>query len=55
MAKTKINETEFVGTAPTYKGNGVDIWEAKDKKGRDYLRVKVLGHTVACFRNEKKN
>lgn len=47
-------ENEFTPTPPAYKGDGVAIWEATDKNGNEYFKVKVLGHTINCFKNEKK-
>jgi hypothetical protein len=47
-------ENKFVPKAPDYKGDGVSIWKAEDKNGNLYLKVKVLGHTISCFKYEPK-
>ena len=45
----------FTPTQPTYSGNGVGIWEAVDKNGKAYFKVKVLGGaTINCFKVEPK-
>ena len=58
MKQTKSLKEEtmaFEPTQPAYSGNGVAIWEAKDKNGKAYLKVKVLGGaTINCFKVEPK-
>lgn len=45
----------FQPMPPNYSGSGVSIWEAVDKNGKPYLKVKVLkGATINCFRVEPK-
>ena len=40
----------FEAQPPKYKGDGISIWDAKDKNGNDFFRVKVLnGPSVAVF------
>ena len=49
MEKTKEQTNNgFVPVRPDFKGDGVAVWKATDKKGRQYLRVKVLGAVIAC-------
>ena len=44
----------FKPSQPDYSGNGVAIWNATDKNGKAYLKVKVLkGTTINCFTVEK--
>jgi hypothetical protein len=46
----------FEKTQPDYSGDGIAIWKAVDKNGKEYLKVKVLGssHNINCFSVEKK-
>jgi len=45
----------FEKTQPAYSGDGVAIWNATDKNGKSYLKVKVLGGSIInCFIVEKK-
>jgi len=45
----------FKPTAPSYSGNGVAMWNAVDKNGKSYFKVKVLqGKVINCFQLEKK-
>lgn len=45
-------ENKFEPKAPDYKGDGAAVWKATDKNGNLYLKVKVLGHTINCFKLE---
>ena len=46
---------DFTPTAPAYSGDGIAIWEAVDKNGKPYFKVKVLGgKPIACFKVEPK-
>ena len=47
-------KTVFKPVAPAYRGNGVSVWPATDKNGKSFLRVKVLGHSVPCFKVGEK-
>jgi len=41
----------FKPTKPDYSGDGVAIWNATDKNGKQYLKVKILGTSnVNCFK-----
>ena len=45
----------FEPTIPAYSGDGVAIWNAQDKNGKPYLKVRVLGGTtINCFIVEEK-
>ena len=45
----------FEPTTPTYSGDGIAIWNALDKNGKQYLKVKVLGgKSINCFQVEEK-
>ena len=40
----------FEPTQPAYSGDGVAIWDATDKNGKHFLKVRVLGGTtINCF------
>lgn len=49
-----MTETEFTPRIPDYSGDGVQIWKAEDKNEKVYLKVRVLGHTINCFKIEQK-
>ena len=45
----------FNPTTPDYSGDGLAIWKAVDKNGKEYLKVKVLqGTAINCFQVEEK-
>ena len=45
----------FEPTTPAYSGDGIAIWEANDKNGKMFLKVKVLkGTSINCFKVEPK-
>ncbi len=45
----------FEPTQPAYSGDGIAIWNATDKNGKPYLKVKVLGgSSINCFKVEDK-
>ena len=45
----------FEPTIPNYSVDGIAIWKANDKNGKEYLKVKVLqGTSINCFQVEKK-
>ena len=45
----------FEAQIPNYSGDGIAIWNAVDKNGKPYLKVKVLGGSVInCFVVEDK-
>lgn len=48
----------FKPSQPDYSGDGVAVWKAivqdGKNKGQEYLKVRVLGHTINCFAVEKK-
>lgn len=45
----------FEPTAPFWSGDGLAVWKAKDKNGKEFLKVKVLqGTPINCFQVEKK-
>lgn len=47
-------EVKTPGKPPAYSGDGVAVWPHVDKNGKTYLRVKVLGHYVNCWKVEPK-
>ena len=50
-----MTKTGFQPSPPEYSGDGVAIWKAVDKKGKTFLKVKVLnGATINCFKVEPK-
>ena len=51
------DEENFVPTAPDFKNDGVAVWVRKDKNGKDYLSIQLLGKRgikVVAFKNEPK-
>ena len=46
----------FEPTMPDYSGDGIAIWKAVDKNGKEFLKVKVLGspNNINCFPVEKE-
>ena len=45
----------FEPTTPSYSGDGIAVWKALDKNGKEYLKVKVLqGTSINCFQVEEK-
>jgi len=45
----------FEPTTPDYSGDGIAIWNAKDKNNKPYLKIKVLGgKCINCFKVEIK-
>tara|TARA_R100001530_G_scaffold136358_1_gene116682 strand:+ start:736 stop:930 length:195 start_codon:yes stop_codon:yes gene_type:complete len=51
-----IKNMGFTPTKPDYSGDGVAIWNATDKNGKQYLKVKILGSSnVNCFIVEKSD
>ena len=45
----------FEKSKPVYSGDGVAIWDAVDKNGKPYFKVKVLGgKAINCFKVEDK-
>ena len=45
----------FEPKSPDYSGDGIAIWNAVDKNGKAFLKVKVLkGAAINCFKVEKK-
>lgn len=42
----KMAQEIKVVNRPTYKGDGVAVWVNKDKNGREYLAIKLVGHSV---------
>ena len=45
----------FNPTVPAYSGDGIAIWNASDKNGKAFLKVKVLGGgCINCFKVEAK-
>lgn len=44
----------FEPTKPDYSGDGIAIWNAVDKNGKHFLKVKVLGgKAINCFQIDK--
>ncbi|MBA7629217.1 hypothetical protein ES703_36715 [subsurface metagenome] len=39
---------------PEYSGDGIAIWKATDKNNKTFLKVKVLGCIINCFKVEKQ-
>ena len=47
---------EFKPRKPDYSGDGIAIWKAIDKTGKEFLKVAVLGgKAINCFSTEKKD
>ena len=45
----------FEPKAPDYSGDGLAVWKANDKNGKEFLKVKVLqGTAINCFKVELK-
>ena len=45
----------FEPEQPAYSGSGVAIWNATDKNGKPFFKVKVLnGCAINCFKVESK-
>jgi|TARA_Y100000034_G_C6650891_1_gene284873 hypothetical protein len=45
----------FEPSKPSYSGDGIAIWKSKDRNGKEYLKVKVLGgNAINCFKVEDK-
>ena len=43
----------FEKQKPSYAGNGVAMWDAVDKNGKAFYKVKVLnGSVINCFKVE---
>jgi len=56
VRRTKM-EQQKAGTPPQYKGDGVAVWVNKDKNGKTYLSIQLLGKNgikVHAFKNEPK-
>ena len=49
--KTKQKKEQTTTTSkPTFKGDGVAVWEYPTKEGRRYLNIKLIGHnTIKAF------
>jgi hypothetical protein len=46
--------TETKDKKPDYKGDGIAVWVNKDKNGKPYLSVKLVGHTaINAWLNDK--
>jgi hypothetical protein len=39
-----VSEEVVKGNTPTYKGDGVSVWENTDKNGKTYLAIQVLNN-----------
>ena len=53
--KGGIETMGFNPTTPAYSGDGIAIWNATDKNGKPFLKVKVLGGScINCFKVEPK-
>jgi len=51
------SKKEVKGVPPAYRGEGVAVWINKDKNGKDYLTIQLLGKNgirVNCFEVEAK-
>ena len=44
-----VKSMGFKPTKPDYSGDGVAIWNATDKNGKQYLKVKILGTSNVNF------
>ena len=45
----------FKPKEPDYSGDGIAIWNAFDKNGKQFYKVQVLkGKTINCFQVEPK-
>lgn len=46
----KNGQEAFTPRVPDYAGDGVKVWLSKDKNGKTYLKVTVLGgKAINCF------
>jgi len=53
--KEQQKEEEQTPTAskPTFKGDGVAVWENTTKEGKRYLNIRVVGHnTMKAFEQD---
>jgi len=47
---------EFKKKAPEYTNDGVAVWVNKDKNGKNYLSIKIVGHnTITALLNTPKD
>jgi hypothetical protein len=50
-----VEETREKGRIPDFKSDGVAVWVNKDKNGKDYVAVLLVGHNrLVAFKNEPK-
>lgn len=50
-----MDELNKIGRKPDFKGEGIAVWLNRDKNGRPFLSVVVLGNIrLNAFRNEPK-
>lgn len=50
-----MEEQKEKGKQPNYRGDGVAVWINKDKNGKDYLSIKLLGSIIVkAFKNDPK-
>ena len=53
--QTLRGEKIMEGKQPEFKGEGVAVWVNKDKNGKQYLSIKLLGSLIVkAFKNEPK-
>lgn len=52
MEEQKKTKKPLIPTRPTFKGDGVAVWEAKREGGKRYLSIKIVGHKT-IFANEQ--
>jgi len=45
----------FEKRKPDYSGGqAVQVWKAKDKNGKDFLKVRIFGQVINCFQVEEE-
>ena len=55
LTQPSLVEVKEKGKAPDFKSDGVAVWVNKDKNGKDYLSINVVGHNkLVAFKNEPK-
>ncbi len=56
ISNEKVSEVSLsTGRKPDFKGDGVAVWKNKDKNGKEYLAVKILGGiTIHAFQPKEE-
>ena len=58
LIKVDLENEKPKGTPPEFKGEGVAVWVNKDKNGKKYLSIQLLGRNgmkVNAFKYEPKD